>query len=225
MTIDRLDREQALRYMSYRGGELSDRAKAYLDECEERVLRAIKPVFSYRVLRIVSSDPLTLEGALVLEGRDIAKHLSGCDSAAVFTVTVGSGVDRLIRSLQIEDMAKAVMADSFASTAAELAADEAEKEIKAKLPGRYFTWRFSPGYGDLPLSSQKELLRVTDALRRTGVHLLSDDLLTPLKSVTAIVGISDVPIEKSRRGCSECNIAESCSLRRSGQHCGVKGDI
>ncbi|MBQ5316957.1 MAG: methionine synthase [Oscillospiraceae bacterium] len=218
--IDRIDREQALRYMAYREGVISPAAEELLDECEKRLLEVIKPKFVYRIFEITSSYPLMI-GNVLLPGNDIADHLKGCDRAAMLTVTVGAEADKLIRAMQIEDMAKAVMTDAFASTAAEQCADMAEKAI-ADETGANLTWRFSPGYGDLPLSMQKVFLEFTDARRRIGVSCLDSDLLAPVKSVTAVVGISDDPIERKRQGCLSCALEQTCMLRKRGSHCGYK---
>lgn len=222
--IEQLDREQALRYMAYRGGELSDTALTYLDECEERLLKAIKPSFVYRAFDIKSFYPLTLDNGLILPGKDICTHLAGCTKAAVFAVTIGADVDTLIRRLQIEDMAKAVMTDAYAGAAAEQAADKAEESIRSSFEGMYFTWRYSPGYGDLPLGIQAKLLNAVNAKKVTGIALQAGDLLSPMKSVTAIIGISDKEIEKKRMGCAACMSFEICSLRRKGLHCGFQKD-
>ena len=219
--IGGIDRQQALRYMAYKNGDISDAAAVLLDECEKRLLAVIKPKYVYRIFDITSPDPMVLDGSIHLSGRDICSHLAGCRSAAVFTVTIGAEADRLIRAMQIEDMAKAVMTDAFASTAAEQTADIAERAI-AEESGGFITWRFSPGYGDLPLSEQKTFLECTDARRRIGVACLDSNLLTPVKSVTAIVGISDVMIEQKRRGCHVCPLSDTCMLKRKGTHCGYQ---
>ena len=51
--------------------------------------------------------------------------------------------------------------------------------------------RFSPGYGDLPLDFQKEFLKITDASRKLGISLNDSLLMSPSKSVTAIIGIKN----------------------------------
>ena len=57
------------------------------------------------------------------------------------------------------------------------------------IPGKTLAARFSPGYGDLPLEFQREIFRALDVPRRIGVSLGSSCLMSPSKSVTAIVGI------------------------------------
>jgi cobalamin-dependent methionine synthase I len=54
------------------------------------------------------------------------------------------------------------------------------------------TPRFSPGYGDFPLSYQRVLIDLLDAPRVLGVSVTPSDLLVPVKSVTAVVGIRKI---------------------------------
>lgn len=222
LKLEQIDREQALRYMAYKGGAISETALAELEECEKKLLETVRPVFVYRVFRIKGLYPLELENGPVFEGNDISAHLEGCEYAAVFAVTIGADVDALIRRLQVGDMAKSVITDALASAAAEQATDLAEDEIRKSLPGKYFTWRYSPGYGDLPLSVQPKLLKVLNAGKTAGIVLQKENMMSPMKSVTAIMGVSDNEIEKKRMGCAECRSFEGCSLRRKGLHCGFQ---
>ena len=52
----------------------------------------------------------------------------------------------------------------------------------------FFKPRFSPGYGDLSLEVQKEIFSLLDCPRKIGVSLGDSLLMTPSKSVTAIIG-------------------------------------
>ena len=51
--------------------------------------------------------------------------------------------------------------------------------------------RFSPGYGDLSLETQKDIFIILDCPRKIGVTLNESFLMSPSKSVTAFVGICD----------------------------------
>ena len=82
------------------------------------------------------------------------------------------------------------------------------------------TTRFSPGYGDYPIELQKSFLHILDAPRKIGLTANDSFLLTPVKSVTAIIGLSENPIERKKRGCAICNMNQSCIYRRNGEHCG-----
>lgn len=68
------------------------------------------------------------------------------------------------------------------------------------LPRAFAARRFSPGYGDLPLSLQPAMLRLTGADRMLGVQAGPSFLMTPMKSVTAVVGLAPENVEGRRAG-------------------------
>ena len=76
-------------------------------------------------------------------------------------------------------------------------------------------------YGDLPLELQNPLLDLLDAPRRVGLCASASHILTPRKSVTAILGAADGPIQPTVRSCLGCPARESCQYRKSGGHCGI----
>ena len=220
--IEKINRQEAFRYMGLMEKNISPEIEQMADECEKRLLEAASPKFHWVYAEIgeISVDAVTLKGyKLVLRGRDISAHLKDCFGAALLCATLGEGVDRLLRTVQTEDMAKALTMDALASAAVEQVCDAAENEIRSRFPGKNTTWRFSPGYGDFPLECQGDFLAAVNAMRTVGVCLNGGGLLTPTKSVTAVVGISDSSIPAKRRGCGSCKMRESCTFRKSGGHC------
>ena len=113
-----------------------------------------------------------------------------------------------------------VVADSLSSVAVEQVCSKAEQIIADKFEGTYQTWRFGIGYGDLPLTLQPDFLRILDAGKRVGVYATKSCLLTPRKSVTCIIGVSDKPLPKSQRGCQTCNMKGKCPYSGTDIGCG-----
>ena len=70
--------------------------------------------------------------------------------------------------------------------------DACQKELstEAAKEGLYLRSRFSPGYGDFSLDYQKELLILLDAPKRIGLTVTDSMMLTPTKSVTAVMGLT-----------------------------------
>ena len=118
-------------------------------------------------------------------------------------------------------MARAAMLDACGSAWVEAGCDAAEEEISARFPELYRTDRFSPGYGDLPLTIQKDVCALLDAPRRLGVQVTDSFLLNPSKTVTAVIGLSDRPQPARIRGCGFCNLRASCQYRKGGTTCGA----
>ena len=81
--------------------------------------------------------------------------------------------------------------------------------------------RFSPGYGDLPLEVSDKLLDALNAKKEIGINMTKSFMLVPVKSVTAIIGISDRK-ESRGRNCSLCSISEVCKYRKGGVFCGIQ---
>ena len=109
----------------------------------------------------------------------------------MFAATVGVGIDRLITRYSIVSPARSLMLQAIGTERAEALCDLFCREIaeeKAR-EGSVTCPRFSPGYGDLPLELQKDIFAVLDCPRYIGVSLGESLLMSPSKSVTAIVGV------------------------------------
>lgn len=220
MKLEKINRDEAFRYMGQRG-EISAELRGITDECEARLLEAADPKFVYAVFDIERGESISVSGTyLKLAGESIAEHLEGCGKCALMAVTLGAGVDRVIREFESGAMEKAFVADALASAAVEQVCELAEAEIRGRLAGAHFTWRFSPGYGDLPLEIQRDFLDVLNAQKRVGLTVTDSLILIPRKSVTAIIGISNQELTPKTRGCSTCLIREKCEFRKRGERCG-----
>ena len=116
-------------------------------------------------------------------------------------------------------MARAVMLDACGSAWVEAGCDQAEAEVAERFPDLYLTDRFSPGYGDLPLTLQNPICTALDARRHLGICVTESLLMNPSKSVTAVIGLSDRPQAARIRGCEYCSMRENCTLRKGGKTC------
>ena len=109
-------------------------------------------------------------------------------------------------------MARYVVMDAAASALVEETCDH----LQESLPFSHLTFRFSPGYGDVPLSLQKQLLKVLDAGKRIGLTLTPSMLMVPQKSISGIVGIGK---EAIKRTCSGCQMMDHCEYRSNQTVC------
>lgn len=221
--IKTLPKDEVLRYLGYRGTELPQKLHDLIDDCIQNTLQTITPRYFYRRFSLVktSSGIQVGDTSLLLPGNDIRDHLFACDSAYLLCVTLGLPIDKLIRVKMISAPDEGVIYDSCASTAIEALADLAQEEIEKEvaITGKNLTWRFSPGYGDLPLTVQRDFLNVMDSARKIGLSLNESLLLTPTKSVTAILGVSDTKADRRKNKCDYCNNRENCPFRKRGTQC------
>ena len=215
-----LERNQVLHYLGYPGGGLSEELSADLVRCERTLLETARPRALWRLF------PLLPDGRLAgtdyaPAGSSVRELLRDCDAVILMAATLGSEVERLIRRAQLGRMGDAVILDACGSAAIENVCDNLCADLADEFRPRCLTDRFSPGYGDMPLSEQAELFRVLDVTRRIGVSLSESGLMLPQKSVTALIGVSDRPQPKRHRGCPSCSMFETCPFRKEGKNCGA----
>ena len=119
----------------------------------------------------------------------LAKNLAGCTHVVVFAATVGLGLDRLIAKYSRLSPTRALALQALGAERVEALCDAFETDLCLASFGGRIHARFSPGYGDLPLDFQREIFRLLDPPRRIGLTLNESLLMSPTKSVTAIIGI------------------------------------
>lgn len=209
-----LDRAEALRYLGGAGKDVPPAVDALLDRAAAELWRTAAPRAAVRRLPVDRLTPL-------LAGRDIAAHLKGCDEGLLLAVTLGAGVDGALRRAMATDMAYGVVLDAAASTLVEQLANDLENKQRALLEreGRYLTGRFSPGYGDWPITVQPAFVQWLDAGRQAGICSTASCVLTPGKSITALCGAADHPVKGKLAGCATCALRDTCTKRKEGKPC------
>ena len=211
--------DEALRYLGIRS-DPENTIRRQMTLLANEISAQIKPRFLWRMMPLTRRVDGTLLGDILLTGQSAERMLHSCQRCAVLTCTLGIEFDTLVRRMQVRDMSRAVMLDALGSAYVEAACDEAEEEIRSRCPGMYLTDRFSPGYGDLPLALQPQLLDLCGG-QRLGVTVTPSFLMIPQKSVTALIGVSDSPQMARIRGCAHCSMNQSCTLRKAGKTCAV----
>lgn len=177
------DTAAVLRYMGDRAP--SAEVRALLADCmHECGDTFVGQVCADEVAVRIDGDTVDF-GFAAVQSRSLAAHLAGCDRAVVFAATVGWDIDRYIRRYTRLSPARAYCFQAIGTERIEAVCDAFEAEIAAETPCRP---RFSPGYGDLPLAFQRDIFRLLDCPRTVGISLQESLLMTPTKSVTAIIG-------------------------------------
>lgn len=189
----------------------------------QRIREASAPKSLFSVFQSdVRDTQIIFDGSFSIIGKDLADTCRGCDRAVLMAVTLGSQVDMLIRRSQKEDMSEAVILDACASAEADRIADMTEKEIMASIYDyEFLTMRFSPGYGDVSPMESAKIITALSADKKIGLKLTRTGMLIPLKSVTAVMGIS-YKITDRRKNCSFCSINKDCKYRNRGEFCGIQ---
>lgn len=191
MTVETRD---VARYMRIGLGAVDSVLAAKIDSLRDIAMREMRPARTWRRVDGWRSDAALRLSGLDLEGsRTLLRHISGCDSLYLACGTLGAGFDALHRRLSAVSGADALVLQALGAAAIEVWMDGVEDEIRRELPaGESLAPRYSPGYGDFPLSAQRGLLALLDAPRTVGVSLTDSLLMVPSKSVSAVIGVRRV---------------------------------
>lgn len=204
-----IDWSEARRYLGLKGEvpELEDR----LRRAGGLLLDAAAPKGVWQRFPLTrSGDTLSFAGMETVSEK-LSDHLEGCDEVYLLAATLGLGVDRLLERLAVTDVSLAVMVQACAAALLESWCDEYQARMAAE--GLYLRPRFSPGYGDFPLACQPALLSALEAGKRIGLTVTGANMLSPTKSVTAVIGLSDRKGKCHAGGCATCN-KRDCAFRR-----------
>lgn len=201
--------KEILRYAGCR--EADDGVLSLLRACIDEARGRLTYTVCYRELPVAITGSHCDFSAFAVDSGHLAKTLAGCERVILFAATVGVGIDRLIARYGRVSPAKAVMLQAIGAERIEALCDafcaDIAKEMQTGLRPR-----FSPGYGDLPLTLQQDIVSVLDCGKRIGLCLNDSLLLSPSKSVTAIVGLTDGETPKPPHPCGACNQTD-CAFR------------
>lgn len=203
------------RYAGYMGVPSEDEAglKKLLGDCIEELKSAFSYKVCYRRMEVVwENNEMTTP--VKTHSSDLKKCLKDSCEAIIFAATIGLDIDRFIAKYQRISPAKALLMQAYGAERIEtlcdvFCEDMAKEVLKESL---YLTPRFSPGYGDLPLEKQIDFFELLDCNRQIGISLNESLLMTPSKSVTAIMGLSEKCGIHSLNKCEKCQNTD-CEFR------------
>lgn len=183
----------------------------------EDVLAEAEPVLSgtvcWQEFPLIHRDDLLDLGFSQTSSESLKRNLTGCDRVILFGATLGLGLDRLIARYSRISPSRALMLQAIGAERVEALCDVFCDHIGMLYPDLHQRPRFSPGYGDFPLHLQTDIFRVLDCSRKIGLTLNQSLLMSPSKSVTAIIGLGDCSGPDHSDGCRSCGKAD-CAFRR-----------
>ena len=209
--------KEAGRYLGYGKNAVDDKTLQEIQDSFRELERVADKKSIYRIFELSLKDENELKiGNVEIYSRNLRTNLKDCKQVVLFAATLGAEVDRLIRKMQVVDMAKAVVMQACAATLLEEYCDELQQKIAEHMQeqGKYIRPRFSPGYGAFSIQHQKAVLAMLEASKRIGVTMTDSYMLTPTKSETAVIGIGDAEMNCNLNSCEECDKTD-CTYRRS----------
>ncbi|MCD6380132.1 hypothetical protein J7M07_06780 [bacterium] len=157
-----------------------------IEEKIERVLDRASNLIEPRGIYVIT------EGRK-LGGTDIFNSL---EKMAFSVCTIGERLEKEVGLLSRQDsILEAVLLDSAGSVAAEEVANYIENKIAeiATGEGKKISPRASPGYGEWKIANQRNLFELLPA-DRIGVTLASSMMMSPRKSISFAIHISETPV-------------------------------
>ena len=209
-----MNQKEILRYLGASCRE--PQLEGMIGQVWEKVVRAASPRYvSGRFSLVVERGGVTL-GGTYLSSSTLADHLRGCKEAFLTAFTLGPGVDALIKRCELTDMPLVPVLQACAAVYTEEQADAAQEDIRTYARDRnlYLRPRYSPGYGDFPLSCQRFLFEALQVSKKIGITLTESCLMLPMKSITGVVGLSPDPSLCHVGRCMAC-ASENCPFRRT----------
>ncbi len=212
----KINRQEILRYLGYRGAQADETVMQAVESALAELERVMMPKAVTRPVTIRQTDENVLElDNIKIESKSLRMHLNGCEEGILFAATLGAPVDQLIHRYNVIDVSKAVILQACSAAAIEAFCDEQQDAIEAlaKEKDLFLRPRFSPGYGDFPLTYQKDVLELLNAQRRIGLTRTDSNMLVPTKSVTAIIGFTTEATSCHVAKCMTCQ-AKNCPFRK-----------
>ena len=185
-----VDRKEILRY----AGCPNDKELPLLDECLGEAEAVLSFRSCFRVCDVFTEqERVRFDSLPTLVSFDLSRALHGCRRAVIFAATAGVGIDRLIIKYGRIAPSRALLLQAIGAERIEtfVGALCADLRQRFSAEGSTLRPRFSPGYGDFPLAFQRDIFSLLDCPKRIGVTLNDSLLMSPSKSVTAVVGIAE----------------------------------
>ena len=223
-------RSEVLRYAGMGKADPADidpRIIEFADWAVEELNRQCRPRFTSKIFSVKAipeiENGLRFGGVLDVTSRSLTVNLRDCNEVVFFAATLGAEADRLISQYSRRDMSQGVLMEAAAAAVIESYCDSCQLELEKELNKEQITLRprLSPGYGDIDIKHQKDFVRLMDLPRTIGVTLTEGGMLSPTKSVTAVMGMSrfrKYPNQEIERctlhGCEVCR-KKDCIYRRN----------
>lgn len=214
VSLPRVCRQEVLRYAGTR--KETPELAALLEDALAEAEPVLAGSVCWREFPVIRTDDGLDLGFAHIRSTALERNLKGCNRIILFAATVGLPLDRLIARYGILSPAKGLLMQAIGAERIEALCDVFCDKIRleAKSQGLHTAPRFSPGYGDLPLELQRDIFHALDCPRKIGLTLNNSLLMSPSKSVTAIVGLGPEASGDHSTGCSRCPKTD-CVHRRT----------
>ncbi|MEG0180270.1 MAG: vitamin B12 dependent-methionine synthase activation domain-containing protein [Terrisporobacter sp.] len=218
-----IEKKEVLRYLQYKNQEINEDLNFIIEKSIYLTKEIINPRYIYKVCNI-DTEKIKYDDNIVylrdekikFESNDLYNLLINCEECILVSATLGLEIEREIRKLTYTNLTKGVIVDACATTAIEEVCDKLQEYIEKDLlkEGKYITMRYSPGYGDLSIEKNKDIINILNSQNRIGLTVSESGIMIPRKSVVAIIGISSKGTDKTKKSCKNCSNRDNCRFKK-----------
>ncbi len=205
----KISRKEIACYLGYYSVKCDCTTDSIIAECEKEFLGCAKFIACCEKVPVSITDGIVDLGFKKFRSYSLAKNLEGCDTAYIIAATTGIEAQRLIERNGIIDPLRGLVTDCIGSAAIEAFCDKINFSFENP---DFLRPRFSPGYGDLMLDYQKDIVEFLQTKKNIGMSLTESLMMIPVKSVTAIIGIGKEKNKCTGPGCMFCS-GTNCPYR------------
>ena len=188
----RIPDKEVYRYLGYMGHTPQEDDVLRIAEAIGKTEDVAAPKACYGLFDIEVKDESVVLPYGEIHSESLSKWIRGCSRAYIFAATIGAGVDRMIKTAAFRSMSEAAILQACGAAAVEEFCNILNEKLDAEseAAGSKNVKRYSPGYGDLELEeNQKGVFAVLNPGKHIGLSLMDTCIMSPEKSVTAIIGV------------------------------------
>ncbi|MCG3206709.1 MAG: hypothetical protein FOGNACKC_00308 [Anaerolineae bacterium] len=194
--------------------------RAQLDAAIDAIGQIATPAACYTIFPIKKflHERLQLANGVLIGGGPVVQVVGGAEALVVAVCTVGAGVDRKLRLLQIEkQLFQTMLFDELASWAVDQVRQQLYRQVEARQQAQ--GWRLStllsPGESSWSMRDQATIFKLIDAAA-IGVTLNSSGVMQPLKSLSMIMGTGSCQMGvEGLTNCDFCSLKDRCRYSRT----------
>lgn len=214
-----INKDEVLRYLEYKNQHIDEKLNCIIDDCIKITKDKINPRYTFGVYSILKENGYQIkfkDTNTSIISKDLSELLYDCSKCIIIATTLGVEIDKQIKINSYSNLTKSIILDACATTAIEELCDLLESDIEHQLSKdvKYITRRYSPGYGDLSIDINKDIINLLNTQIRIGLTITKDRIMIPRKSVIAIIGISENKVICHKKSCLKCSNYNTCKYKK-----------
>lgn len=214
------DKEQ---YISFRGEKFAalldePAIKKKFDTVFEEAKYYCQPsaCYDYFSIKEIRHNSIKLDNDVSLGAETVLEIIGGAKNLVLAVCTVGELIDKRLKELRSnKEVFMMMILDELASWGLDQVRFQVLENISQECESRGLRTSscLSPGESEWSVKEQRKIFQLLST-SKIGVELRSQYVMTPLKSISLLVGVSDSPMgEEDMSNCDFCSMKDRCKYK------------